>query len=648
MARPILLSNGEMHVGLNRFGQVHDFFYPYVGQENHAAAKRLRHRIGVYVHGVTYWLDDPGWDFHYEYYHHVLVSHIIATHSEIGVRLEFDDCVDSKLNVFLRNIQIFNMSNEERDIRLFMHQVFVISDSHLSDTIQYVPKEHVLMHYKGHRTFYVNAQHADGRPFDDFSVGLFGIEGRDGTFRDADDGQLSQNGVEHGKVDSVLGLYTVIPPQSSHRVYYWIAAGKSQHDVQQLNNTIKADGPLHHILNTAKDWSLTMKPVETIAAKLPEKYREGFVNSALLIKAAVDRRGAVMASMDTTMLNYSRDSYVYCWPRDAVYVLWPLMRLGFTTELINFFAFCRRVKNHEGYLEHKYQADGALGSSWHPYIHPGKPSSPPIQTDETAAVVFLFGQYYRLHGDEDLLKNYYGTLVKPLANFLAMFIGDDKLPKPSYDLWEQKYLTTTYTAALTHAALLEAASLAEHADDEESAVRWLSVAEDMYDARDIFYDEETQYFIKGFVRTDDGIEMDKTIDSSSLFGVFMYGYFDMDDSRVTTSYETMKRELVLDDVAVVRYRADEYHKSSEEIANPWPVTSLWFAQYALENNDQQQAEKILDWVTSLMGPSGALAEQYVPHTNQYRSVNPLTWSQAEYLSALLDMITEPTHDKEVQ
>ena len=38
MSRPIVLSNGHMHVGLNTFGLVHDFYFPYVGQENHAAA----------------------------------------------------------------------------------------------------------------------------------------------------------------------------------------------------------------------------------------------------------------------------------------------------------------------------------------------------------------------------------------------------------------------------------------------------------------------------------------------------------------------------------------------------------------------------------------------------------------------------------
>ena len=47
MSRPIVLSNGEMNVGLNDYGMVHDFFYPYVGFENHNIGADTRHKIGV-------------------------------------------------------------------------------------------------------------------------------------------------------------------------------------------------------------------------------------------------------------------------------------------------------------------------------------------------------------------------------------------------------------------------------------------------------------------------------------------------------------------------------------------------------------------------------------------------------------------------
>lgn len=640
MARPVVLSNGQMHVGLNIYGLVHDLYFPHVGLENHAAGKHLRHLVGVYVDGKFHWLDDGSWDIKPDYYGDVLVSRIVATNDDLQVRLEFDDCVDSEFTAFLRNVHVINMASEEREIRLFMHQVFVISDSNASDTVQYIPEERSVLHYKGHRAFLVKGAHADGTPFDTYSVGLFGVEGHEGTFRDAEDGELMENNVEHGRVDSVIGFHMQIRAHSSKRVYYWIAAGRSEREAKKISASIEKDGILHHILKTANWWAKWAEPTKKLANKLPEQFRTSFVRSALIIKSQVDKHGAVIASTDTSMLNYERDAYAYCWPRDAAYVLWPLMRIGYTDELLKFFAFARRSLNDDGYLSHKYQADGARGSSWHPRVSEGGLVTPPIQTDETALVLFLFGQYYRLHTEPELLASFYVMLVKPMANFLSGYVDEDGLPLPSYDLWEEKHLSTTYTASVTYAALVEAAYLAEQINDDESSIRWREAADAMLAKRDTYWDEERQYFIKGFTDSKKAETIDRTIDSSSLFGIFMFGYYDINDTKVTAAYETLKQTLMTDDAKVIRYENDAYRRGSGEPSNPWPVTSLWAAQYALEKGDKAQSDRVLDWVLGAMYPSGVIAEQYGTGDKPL-SVAPLTWSQAEYMNVLLDMITAP-------
>ena len=400
------------------------------------------------------------------------------------------------------------------------------------------------------------------------------------------------------------------------------------------------DGLLHHVLKTANWWAKWAEPTKKLAGKLPEKFRTSFVRSALIIKSQVDKHGAVIASTDTTMLNYERDAYAYCWPRDAAYVLWPLMRIGYTDELLKFFAFARRSLNEDGYLGHKYQADGALGSSWHPRVSEGGLVTPPIQTDETALVLFLFGQYYRLHTEPELLASFYTMLVKPMANFLSGYVDENGLPLPSYDLWEEKHLSTTYTASVTYAALVEAAYLAEQIHDDESSIRWREAADAMLARRDTYWDEKAQYFVKGFVDGKKPETFDHTIDSSSLFGIFMFGYYDINDAKVTAAYETLKRTLMSDETKVIRYENDMYRRGDGEPSNPWPVTSLWAAQYALEKGDKAQADRVLDWVQAAMFPSGVIAEQY-DMSNEPLSVAPLTWSQAEYMNVLLDMITAP-------
>jgi hypothetical protein len=145
------------------------------------------------------WLDDGSWKLEYDYNDGLLISRIIATHYGLGIRLEFDDFVDSNQSAFIRNCEIINQSEQKRSCKLYFHQVFVISNSHYADTVQYLPDQKAILHYKGHRAFIVNGQHTDKRPFDQFSCGLYGVEGHEGTcYRDAEDGHLSSNLVEHG------------------------------------------------------------------------------------------------------------------------------------------------------------------------------------------------------------------------------------------------------------------------------------------------------------------------------------------------------------------------------------------------------------------------------------------------------------------
>jgi GH15 family glucan-1,4-alpha-glucosidase len=61
MARPVVLSNGQLFVGLDENALVHDFYYPYVGLENLTNARSLQHKIGVWVDGVFSWTDDGTW-----------------------------------------------------------------------------------------------------------------------------------------------------------------------------------------------------------------------------------------------------------------------------------------------------------------------------------------------------------------------------------------------------------------------------------------------------------------------------------------------------------------------------------------------------------------------------------------------------------
>ena len=641
MARPIVLSNGEMHVGINDYGLVHDLYFPYVGLDNHTIGKGLRHKVGVMVDDQLSWLDDGGWHLEFSYPHQSLIGHTIARNEKLAVTLEFDDAVDSYLNVFMRNIHVINNSNHARHIKLFMHQAFVIGDSRgNTDTAQYLPENDSIMHYRGKRIFIISGE-SGGKSFDQHTVGLFGIEGREGTWRDAEDGDLSGCDVEHGRVDSVIRFSLDIDSHSSERVHYWIAAGTTLRAALSGGKAVKDYGMASMIERTAASWHKWLAPTLEVAEKVPKKYQSEFILSAMMLKAHTDKRGAVIASTDSAMLNHGRDNYAYSWPRDAAYVLWPLVRLGYKEEATNYFDFCRRVIHPKGYLSHKYRADGALGSSWHPYTHDSR-VSPPIQTDETALVLFLIAQFYEQNKSDKFLAEYYDSLVMPMADFLNSFIDPEtKLPEPSYDLWEENYMVATYTVAITQAALLAAAELAEAANHQQKAVAWRSSAEQMQTAaRSKLFSQDRQAFRKGLKLVDGEYVSDDTIDVSATFGAFMFGLYDSVSSDVKTSFESIKQRFDTDNnVALPRYENDTYYRPEGEISsNYWNITSLWRAQYCLEQNDVAEAETILDWVLAHSYDSGVIAEQVIPATEYSASVAPLTWSHAEFMATILDLV----------
>lgn len=651
MTRPLVLSNGSMHVGVNLYGMVHDFYYPYVGLENHATANNMRWRIGVWTKDGFSWLDDGCWEFNIKYEHDALIGDITARNEKLGVLLQMQNCVDTDFNAFIQNIHVVNEWDKAREVRLFLHQVMRISNSLNGDTAQYLPLEQAILHYKGSRAFVFGAETSEGEPFDQYSIGVYGIEGKEGTWRDAEDGILSGNAVEHGSVDSVMGFNLQLEAHGSKRVTYWVTAGLEHREAIHIFKRIRIEGVHKRMLKTSDSWRKWLQPVNNYLYHVDAEFADPLVKSLMIIKAHIDKRGAVIAATDTTMRNYSRDAYAYCWPRDAAFVLWPLLRLGYYDEVKNFFYFCRHALQPEGYLMHKYLADGTLGSSWHPYYVGGR-VVPPIQEDETAIVLFIIGQYYEITEDKQALQEFYDPLVRPTANFLASYIDDvTKLPHATYDLWEEKFLTTTYTTSVVYAALLACARLAEVMGRQQESLRWQVVADDIKQAaHHQLFNKDKQFFYKGFLRTKDEtghatIKHDETIDTSSFYGAFMFGLFDVDSDEVKQSYQTLERVFDFDSKSVTpipRYEHDAYNSvESGSIGNPWLVTTLWLAQYYIETGQAPQARRIIAWVKDQMLKTGVLPEQLNAKTKKFMSVAPLVWSQAEFVNSVIDLTSDP-------
>ena len=252
MAKSLTLGNGEMLVGFDQRAQVQDLHFPYVGLENHVS-RYFIHRVGVWVDGGMHWFEHSDWEIVVRCHDETFAGDTVAVNNRIGIELRITDVVYNEKNILVREIVIHNLRDDKRDLKIFFGHEFQISESWRGDTAYFDPRCQAIIHYKGYRAFLANAV-CGKHHFDDYSVGLFKIEGRDGTFRDAENGSLSKNPIEHGSVDSVIGLSTTIEAKGRSVVHYWLAVGKSIEEVQDLNAYVFSKGPRHLIRTTSDYW----------------------------------------------------------------------------------------------------------------------------------------------------------------------------------------------------------------------------------------------------------------------------------------------------------------------------------------------------------------------------------------------------------
>lgn len=644
MARPVMLSNGQMMVGLNEQGLVHDFYYPYVGLDNLTNARSVHHKIGVWINGAFSWVDDGNWYITTDFESDALISNISMVNEDFGVRLDISDFVDQAENGFIRRIKVTNTSDKTQDVRVFMHQVFQISRAGRADTALFVPDASYLLDYKGRCALLIYGQTDDGQPFDQYSVGNFGIEGKEGTFIDAEDGELSGNAVEHGGVDSVVRFKLNLDPHQTRGIDYWIIAAASQYECEAIQaNYLKAGTDSKEYAQRVY-WNKWLSTGANGLHSVDKKYLDLAKKSLMIIKAHSDKRGGVLASGDSSIFNYGRDYYCYCWPRDGAYAMWPLIRLGYTDEPKRFFEFCRDTLDRSGYLMHKYQPDRAIGSTWHPLVHDNRKELA-IQEDETAIVIVMLGELYDYSKDREFVQSLYTTLIQPASNFLAAFIDEATgLPHASYDLWEEKFLTNTYTCVVVEHALRRAAEFADMFEYPDDAVAWKNTADGISKSSKLLFDPDKQAFRKGYYLEQDGsLTFDNTVDISSLYGMLMFGRNMASSTALAQTAAAVENLLTNPEKVggIFRYENDWYMRKGEDRPpNPWFVCTLWLAQYYVQIKQLEKAKALVDWTEKLAMDSGVLSEQIEPEDGSPVGVAPLVWSHAEFINTVLDIAGE--------
>jgi len=674
MPRSLVLGNGSLLATFDEHLQMRDLYFPYVGMEDHTTFGKV-HRFGVFVEGKGFsWISDGTWRITLGYKQETLVGQSRIENDALGIAIVVEDCVHPVHNILLRRLTIRSTDGQEKIVKCFFHHDFHIYGDNQKDTAFYEPYTNTVIHYREKRYFLVggatsNPQecfigHGTGAydsvlhsmkrvsscGISSFSIGKANYRGLEGTWRDAEDGELTRNPIEQGSVDSTVAIHCIVKPGQETEVTMNLCVGKSLNEVVALQQIVLEETPERLFRNCANYWKSWVNKTHRDFGTLGNSVAELYKRSLLMIRMHADSNGGIIAAADADIMAFNRDTYTYVWPRDGAFVSLALDNAGYGEVSRRFFEFCMRTQTPDGYMLHKYNPDGSVGSSWHPWFREGEPQLP-IQEDETALVLYAMNKHFEQSQDFEFLQKIYESFVKKAAQFLCDFREDETgLPLPSYDLWEEHRGIFTYTVATVVAGLQAAANMSQMLGHHTHSERYHSAADQMKQAM-LFhlYDEQTQRFVKKIKRKGNKtVERDLTPDAS-LAMVWKLGVLSPDDPRVVSTMNQLRSALTVRTTVggIARYTNDYYQSvvapNADVPGNPWIITTLWDAQWQIMRaktaGDLLPAKAILDWVSRHASVTGILAEQLNPHTGAALSVAPLTWSHATYIETVL-MFTE--------
>jgi GH15 family glucan-1,4-alpha-glucosidase len=331
------------------------------------------------------------------------------------------------------------------------------------------------------------------------------------------------------------------------------------------------------------------------------------------------------------------------WGRDGGFVAAALADAAYPEVCRKFFEFCANVLTDQGYLFQHYNPDGTLASNWNPWLIDGKEVLP-IQEDSTALVLWSFWKYYCSSKNIEFVRSLYRRLILKAADFLVRYRDPETLlPLPSYDLWEERYATHTYTVAAVIAGLKSAANFARLFRDFSTAETYEEAADRMKEGISTYlYHQGLKRYARSGIRDENGggYLLNEVIDVS-LLALVTLAEFSTRDPRIASTVKAIRQNLWVNTpvAGCARYENDVYQRSEnfpEGVpGNPWIISTLWLADYFIirSANVEELHEAILymEWCAKHALPSGVLAEQIDPTDGAPLSVSPLTWSHSAYV-----------------
>ena len=286
MPRDIPVGNGTLLLTFDLDYRIRDIYFPHVGMENHTAGHAFR--FGIWADGAMSWVGAADWKLDRGYVEDALTTCVRGRSARLGLAFESRDAVDFHLDAFVRELRIENLEERAREVRIFFHHDFHILGTDIGDTAYFDPGTRALIHYKGERWFLMGGEADGAEPgVQDFATGRKAVGGAEGTWRDAEDGELERNPIAQGAVDSTIGFRLTLPPRGTGSLRYWLLVGTDHGQVERMQEKLLAKTPRALLDRTDAYWRLWARKEAHRLEGVPAEIASLFRRSLLVLRTQI-------------------------------------------------------------------------------------------------------------------------------------------------------------------------------------------------------------------------------------------------------------------------------------------------------------------------------------------------------------------------
>lgn len=330
------------------------------------------------------------------------------------------------------------------------------------------------------------------------AVGFEGVS--DGIEEAKTQGKIIHEYNSVGDATGNIAMTLQMPTLNQDQTAQWdfvLGFGNSKEESQQTASETLAQGYDKTLANFNgageaigwEDYIVSLPALEKLSSAATDNGKLLYA-SAMVLKAQEDKTyaGGVIASLsnpwgDLNSADKYRTGYKAVWPRDFYQVTMALLALGDKETPRVAFEYLQHVQTSEKTPGYK----GTPGWFLQKTHVDGEPEWVGVQLDQTGMPIMLGWRLWKegVLSDADATE-WYNKMLKPAANFLVDggtvsidWLKDVSItpPKTIQERWEEQPGYSPSTTAAVIAGLVAASDLATHAEDADSAKKYLAAAD---------------------------------------------------------------------------------------------------------------------------------------------------------------------------